>query len=205
MSALSGIQTSPAPALHTDSSISLAPRTRADLTCEGVQSGCSWRSSAAAPPTWGVAIEVPLMAMYPVGLLISAPSIGMVETMFTPGAERSGLMVMSGVGPRELNDASAPLSSTAPTVTAYGETPGDATVFMDGPELPAATTTTTPASTALWTAMQTGSPTSPCPPRLMLMTSTLSSGSPSPLGSRDASMAAMTSLMLPMPSEPSDL
>ena len=38
--------------------------TRADLTSAGDQSGWSWRSTAAAPATWGVAMLVPWNMAY---------------------------------------------------------------------------------------------------------------------------------------------
>jgi len=62
-------------------------------------------------------------------------------------------------------------SSLAPTVSAERAQPGEPMVEFEGPELPAATTTTTPAAVALSTAWEVGSSGSPEPPRLRLATS----------------------------------
>jgi hypothetical protein len=73
---------------------------------------------AAEPLTCGVAIEVPLMFMYPVGEVWLAPEVGTVEYIATPGADTSGFISISSVGPRELKLARFPEASTAPTVIA---------------------------------------------------------------------------------------
>ncbi len=166
-----GSHTWPEPAVQRDSVIAFASDTIADLSISGVQSGCIWRRSAAAPLTWGVAMEVPLSTAYPEDELIVASEKGTVERMSTPGADISGFTAICAVGPLELKDASSPAPSTAPTVIALSARPGVLTVPMDGPEFPAATTTVTPAAVARSTAWHTGSSTSPSPPRLMLMMS----------------------------------
>src|SRR3989338_2220662 len=75
-----------------------------------------------------------------------------VEVIETPGATISGLVLPSLVGPLLLNVAIFLLSSTAPTVNAPFEQPGDAIVPASGPLFPAATITTTPLLTILLTA-----------------------------------------------------
>src|SRR5436309_2865974 len=71
---------------------------RADFTCSGLQSGWSWRSSAAAPEMWGVAMLVPSNTAN------GAPAnSGVVEErIWPPGAEMSGFRSCpNGVGPAE--------------------------------------------------------------------------------------------------------
>src|SRR3989338_5307407 len=123
--------------------------------------------------------------------------------MELPGATRSGFTfppVVLAVGPLELNDdtASGDLSDD-PTVIAFLEVPGLATVPADGPEFPAAITTTAPASTALSAAVERASSGFPVPPRLMLMTFAWSDSSPSPFGSRALSNPARTALSGQLP------
>src|SRR5687768_13046872 len=91
--------------------------------------------------------------------------------MRVPGATTSGLTAMSNrVGPRELYGATTssdrsrvPLVSTAPTVSAAGEFPGEVIPPRIGapvdvaPWFPADATTTMPALTARATARQSGS------------------------------------------------
>jgi hypothetical protein len=55
----------------------------AAVTCAGDAAGMSWRNSAAAPATCGVAIEVPLMVAEPVSFPPNA------DVMSPPGAKRS--------------------------------------------------------------------------------------------------------------------
>ena len=94
-----------------------------------------------------------------------------VDSMPTPGATRSGLAFSSiGAGPRELNAATmssrrstVPRSLEAPTVSTHGALPGEAMPPSCGcpapsrPRLPAAATTTMPASTARLAASVSGS------------------------------------------------
>src|SRR5687767_14952907 len=70
----------------------------ASFTWVGVQSGWAWRRRTAAPATCGAAIDVPLNDPYPVALT----SNGTAATTEVPGAETSGLISRSVVGPREL-------------------------------------------------------------------------------------------------------
>jgi len=81
--------------------------------------------------------------------------------MCRPGATRSGFASPSYVvGPHDDHDgveSSAivlvPLSSTAPTVITNGSSPGTAIEPAPGPELPADTTTATPANESTSTAV----------------------------------------------------
>src|SRR5437016_14398900 len=84
----------PAPMAITSWLRSAEPTISAILIWAGVQSWCNALSSAAAPATCGVAIDVPLNAPY---LLF-----GSDDVIDTPGAETSGFMVIVfGVGPRD--------------------------------------------------------------------------------------------------------
>ena len=88
---------------------------RADWACAGVQSGCSAATSASAPATWGLAIEVPEMKPHLTSL--SMPS---AARMSTPGAEMLGLISSTALfGPRLENPAmmsatSSPMYSWPP-------------------------------------------------------------------------------------------
>ena len=64
--------------------------------------------------------------------------------MPTPGKQISGFWRPSWVGPRDEKLAMASTSSVAPTVMTLRAQPGDPTVPLPGPSLPAATQTTTP-------------------------------------------------------------
>src|SRR5204863_4677252 len=93
------------------------------------------------------------------------------DSMPTPGATRSGLAVRSiAVGPRELKGAIVssersivPMWLEAPTVSTHGALPGAVIppycvcACALRPRLPAAVTTTTPASTARLAASVNGS------------------------------------------------
>ena len=82
-----------------------------DATWAGVKAGSDSRMSAAAPATWGAAIDVPLRVR-------SAVSPDQVDdVMPTPGAK------MSRQVPQLENDARASAESTAPTVMALGALP----------------------------------------------------------------------------------
>ncbi|GAA4983013.1 hypothetical protein GCM10025734_04670 [Kitasatospora paranensis] len=73
-----------------------------------IRLGAADHSSAAAPATCGVAIEVPDSAMY------AEP--GQVERTLTPGAEMFGLAEPSTRdGPKPENEAILPFTSYAPT------------------------------------------------------------------------------------------
>lgn len=147
--------------------------TSASLSCRPFQSGCFCAKRAAAPATWGVAIDVPLMVWY-------APSpsgayCDRAARMSTPGAVRSGLTALSPTrGPRLENSASwsTPLPGpfTAPTVSAASAAPGAPMLYASGPELPAAMTNSAPVSSlSRLTAWLSGSvPSVGSPPRLML-------------------------------------
>ncbi|VVB93031.1 Uncharacterised protein [uncultured archaeon] len=78
-----------------------------------------------------------------------------MELIVTPGATTSGSSLPNADGPRLLNDAivssettAVVLSSDAPTVITFFDDPGVDIVPVPGPSFPAATTTTTPLSTA---------------------------------------------------------
>src|SRR3954463_3132552 len=104
--------------------------------------------SRTVPVTKGVAELVPL----PVAPMPPCPA----STTATPGAETSGLTRPSSVGPRLENQGSekppAPVSASAPTVTADCAAPGALIVQLAGPPFPAAAITTIPAATAASTA-----------------------------------------------------
>ena len=126
---------------------------------------------AAAPETWGVAMEVPLNVRY----IPSPPSVMSCEraaVMSTPGATRSGLRAPDTVsGPVLENPASWSCLSTAPTVSADAAAPGDE--MLSGPALPAAITKRVPyCSESASTACDIGSLPSDgaTSPRLMLTT-----------------------------------
>ena len=97
---------------------------------------------SATPTTNGVAMLVPLKATVPVVVPARA------EVTDTPGAETSGLMRPSKVGPRLEKEAClnpfTPRSAIAPTVSASTAAPGEPTVQRPGPAFPAATPTTIP-------------------------------------------------------------
>src|SRR3954465_8678078 len=88
-------------------------------------------------------------------------------TTSTPGAEMSGLIRPSAVGPRLENQPSenppAPVSAIAPTVSADSAAAGDLIVQFAGPALPAATTPTMPCAPAASTALEATSVPSPQP------------------------------------------
>src|SRR5436190_18451872 len=87
------------------------------LMSTGFQSRCSFRSSAATPATCGAAIDVPVIE--------TSPPPRRAETICDPGAITSGFIASdAGDGPRQLNDATAPASSIAPTVIAVRAVPG---------------------------------------------------------------------------------
>src|SRR3989338_6810172 len=101
--------------------------------------------SAAAPETCGADIEVPSR------LVLPPPSA--VDEISTPGAVISGLISnVLGFGPRDDRLLSTSFLSVFPTVRASRAVPGERIVLAEEPELPAATTTITPALTASSTA-----------------------------------------------------
>src|SRR5262245_7548468 len=63
--------------------LAVASATIASATCCGVQVGCRSRISAATPPTWGAAIDVPVFVVVAVSLAFES------ETMSKPGAKMS--------------------------------------------------------------------------------------------------------------------
>src|SRR2546430_4677399 len=133
------------------------------LIRSGDQLGFSAFSSAQAPATCGVAIDVPLSVPY--------LSPGNDERMLTPGAAISGFIVRSfGVGPRDEKLAMLSPESTAPTVIAELAAPGLETLWYL-PELPAAMQKITPARVPLLMAREAGSSGPPAPPQLRLTTS----------------------------------
>ena len=70
----------------------------ADLTCHGVQPGCCCSSSAAAPATCGVAIDVPAKTENVEPVVAG----GVEESTSSPGAETSGFsMCPKSVGPAD--------------------------------------------------------------------------------------------------------
>ncbi len=97
---------SPAPSSSTDASCvrAVLPHAgpavpiSADLTCHGAQPGCRCRSSAAAPATWGVAIDVPAKTENVEPVVFG----GVDESTSRPGAEISGFSACSkSVGPAD--------------------------------------------------------------------------------------------------------
>jgi hypothetical protein len=101
------------------------------LTCRADQSGWTAKTSAAAPATWGVAIEVPDMR--------PKPAPGSVERMSSPGANRSTL-----VAPTFENVDGASVAVEAPTqrmfASGYAQGYSRATPSLSAPSFPAATT-----------------------------------------------------------------
>src|SRR5436305_4893287 len=151
------------------------------LTCAGVSDGFWSSISSATPATKGVAMLVPLRVVY------LSPVLAAADVIATPGAEMSGFIRPSAVGPRLENGASlnplrqkfrehpaglGPKSAIAPTVIAAAASPGSPTVHGPGPLLPAATVTTSPAATAALIAWERADVPSPHPvaPRLRLIT-----------------------------------
>ncbi len=80
------------------------PRSRRSLSSATVSPGSLLSSTAAAPATWGVAIDVPLKNPY--------PSSGRVLRIFTPGAASS-----TELTPKFEKKASRSSSSVAATAT----------------------------------------------------------------------------------------
>src|SRR5258708_38170355 len=70
----------------------VAVSTSALLIIAGGQSGCSCRNRADEPPTCGVAMPVPWN--------MAKPLPGPDDSTFTPGAQTSGVISSSFVGPR---------------------------------------------------------------------------------------------------------
>ena len=91
----------------------MEPLISADATAAGVAILLALKNTAAAPETWGVAIDVPLMVFVAVALVFHA------DVMPTPGA------LMSTQEPKFENDARASLVAVAPTVSAAGVRAGD--------------------------------------------------------------------------------
>ena len=108
----------------------------------GLSLGDSDSRSAAAPATWGVAIEVPLNT--------AVEPLSAFEVMETPGAKRSTQ------DPVLENHARSSAASTAPTVRALVTRLGDRLQALP-PLLPAATTTVTPSAMVARTASSTRS------------------------------------------------
>ncbi len=102
------------PASSTNAGLAVA--ISAPLTSAGVQSGCACRSSAAAPATTGVDIDVPsYTAQSPATSFVES---GIDERMPTPGAARSGFRRWSnGVGPADENVATTPGTAGSCSVT----------------------------------------------------------------------------------------
>lgn len=88
--------------------------------------------------------------------------------MLTPGAATSGFRLFRVVSPRELKYATASCFVVAAIVIAFSAAPGVPIAPVLVPLLPAATTATTPLSTAVFTATESADVSSPKPPRLML-------------------------------------
>src|SRR5262245_29765276 len=102
---------------------------------------------AAAPATWGVAIDVPLMLTYAPSPPLSADRAAVTSL---PGPVTSGFIVPDRVsGPWFVKYDSSPLgSSTDPTVKASSAEPG-APIVSGAPRLPAATTNRAPVSSEM--------------------------------------------------------
>ncbi len=160
---------------------------------------CAMR--AAAPATCGVAIDVP-----PARVQCSSTTVPMAvpaaraATVPTPGAAMSGLKAPSpNRGPRLEKEAISSSRSTAGTVSASSAAPGNPTVPLPGPLLPAATTKRVPVVRLIWLSawLDTSVPSVAPPPRLML--TTLAPERPA------HSMPAMMSDVHPEPSSSSTL
>ncbi len=164
----------PPPVSRTSPGTALcAEETRAALICWAVHSGRRCFSTAAAPATCGVAIDVPDMERY---ASEPRPPADAAE-IATPGAAISGLRVCEPVtGPRLEKFAVESSRSTAPTVSTPGAQPGEETVLREGPRFPAATTNNVSlfcaSSAAAWAIGSVQSPGS-AEPRLMETTSAL--------------------------------
>ena len=140
---------------------------RISFTSDGVMYGLYSIIRAATPATCGAAIEVPSWATYP------SPEFAAGAVTSTPTAQTSGFILPSAVGPLEEKNAISMESSIAPTVITPLADAGMPTVPLPGPELPAATQTTIPASTAESHAISVGDVPSPfmSSPQLIEMTS----------------------------------
>ena len=124
----------------------------AEVTSGGCAEGWADRYSAAAPATWGDAIEVPLMVFVAVFVLYQS------DVMPTPGA------LMSTQLPKFEKDANPSLMSVAATVMAEDSLEGELLQAL-AVLFPAATAKVTPALTALATAWLSVAENPP--PRLM--------------------------------------
>ncbi|ROP37471.1 hypothetical protein EDD40_2784 [Saccharothrix texasensis] len=149
-----------------------ADATSAALICAPVQSGCCWASTAAAPATCGVAMDVPDMDTYPSPAGVpTVPLLDFAATTSTPGAVMSGLTAPSPTrGPRLENAAMPSCRSTAPTVSAASALPGE--LIVSGRELlPAAITNSTPVrADSVFTASSNGSSSAVSPPPMLRFT-----------------------------------
>src|SRR5687768_12200792 len=107
---------------------SIASRISCALAC-----GCACMISAADDETSGVACDVPDTA--------TGPTNGLYDHTPTPGAEISGLMRPSAVGPREEKSTIVSLKKYAPTARMLSASAG-ALMYGKGllPSLPAAVT-----------------------------------------------------------------
>src|SRR6185436_595413 len=166
------------------SSCASAVYCRIAFTRFGVRAGFACSISAMVPLTTGDAMLVPLSDRYGSVAVLTVPHrriaglvfqrvlpASAIDSMPTPGATRSGLAWKSMAdGPRELNPAmvssprsAVPLWLEAPTVITHGALPGAPMPPYWGlpsgprPRLPAAETTTSPASTARFAASVSGS------------------------------------------------
>src|SRR5689334_17283432 len=119
----------PRPAFPTMSWV--ASFTRVSRTCSGVKFGCWANTSAAAPVTWGVDIEVPLSTR------TESSALAKSDLISTPGAK------MSTQVPKLEKDARRSDRSVAPTVMAAGSRAGDS-LHASWLSLPAAATYVTP-------------------------------------------------------------
>src|SRR5262249_1940323 len=151
----------PAPGLPTTPPVALL--TRESRTCCGLKAGLAPSTSAAAPTTCGVAIDVPLIVLVAVSLVFHA------EVIPTPGAK------MSRQVPKLENDAFWSLLWVAPTVIAAGTRAGEVLQASCGlpkmSPLPAAIPYVTPEAMEFETALS--SVASAPPPRLMFATAGL--------------------------------
>lgn len=82
----------PQPCFDLGNPTSLDVSYKRSFTSFGVREGSLESNSARTPLTNGVAIEVPLLAIYPEG-------VGLHEIMLEPGAITSGLQIHEEVGP----------------------------------------------------------------------------------------------------------
>src|SRR5690606_16161715 len=141
-----GIVIRPAPSDQTPAPVGSADAMSAALSAGPSSSGRACLSTAAAPATCGVAMEVPSRAVCRSSTTSPSPvPAARAATMPAPGATTSGLSCASAPPPRLEYQVTVSSSSTAPTVSADAAMPGELTQPSPrSPSLPAATTNSVP-------------------------------------------------------------